>query len=379
MQSPRHFFSFFPQFHPDPINDRAWGPGFTDWDLIRDLPEVARSAFTPAIGHYDPSSVDYLPQLQQQLAALPLHDPGLMLYHYYFDGQHALSKFEQHLLERPSATSFFFCWANETWTKRWVGRPNDIIVEQKHRNDRGTIEQHASYLSRFFELPNYHRVGSRPLFVIYNPQASANLPQVLSLYREAFASLGQRPLIGCCISYPQHPTQMEAYDFGCEFEPRFFFNTRSSSSLLRAASRGKARFPRLFEWLGAKRDRLRESGGNRDFPYARYLNALRSGELERELRASVGALPLLRSTFLSWDNTPRYRQHSTRVSHAGVLADNLDVLSGLHSDEGLPVLVNSWNEWSEGAALEPGLQQHPLREAFLRSLATAVTNRSGSQ
>jgi len=48
------FFSYFPQFHSDSINDIAWGKGFTDWDLIRALPESQRSTFTPSRGCYDP-------------------------------------------------------------------------------------------------------------------------------------------------------------------------------------------------------------------------------------------------------------------------------------------------------------------------------------
>ena len=31
------YLTFFPQFCPDPLNDAAWRPGFTDWDLIRQL------------------------------------------------------------------------------------------------------------------------------------------------------------------------------------------------------------------------------------------------------------------------------------------------------------------------------------------------------
>lgn len=369
MTAANYFFSYFPQFHPEPINDRAWGEGFTDWDLIRALPVRDCERFTPERGYYDPSTSSYLASLCTQLEKNPLPNAGLMVYHYHFDGVAALSGFEKQLLAQPDkGPPFFLCWANETWTKRWVGKPGDVLVEQQHKVDLKLVHEHALYLVRFFELPHYHRVDGRPLFMLYNAQASVTLPRVLSMYREAFAALGHEPLIGACIAYPHPPEQLKPYDFGCEFEPRFFFNSKSSSVVAQSAARLKMNFPKLFEWLGSQRDRMRQRAGSRSFAYADYLTALRDGSIERALRISTGSLPLMRSIFLTWNNLPRYAGRSTSVIHDGVNADSLSELHSLRSDNGFPILINSWNEWSEGAALEPGVQGNPLREEFFRAL-----------
>lgn len=369
MTAAHHFFSYFPQFHPDPINDRAWGEGFTDWNLIRALPESDREKFTPSRGYYDPSSPEYLSSLCAQLEDLPLPNAGLMVYHYHFDGVSALPGFERQLLAQPEqGPPFFLCWANETWTKRWVGKPGKVLVEQKHQVKLELVQEHARYLVRFFELPHYHRIEGRPLFMLYNAQASVTLPRVLSMYRDAFSALGHEPLIGACIAYPHPSEQLKPYDFGCEFEPRFFFNSKSSSALAQSAARLKMNFPKLFEWLGAQRDRMRHRTGKRTFAYEDYLAALADGSIEQALRTSTGSLPLMRSTFLSWDNLPRYGDRSTSVVHDGVHMNSLMALRSLRSDDGLPLLINSWNEWSEGAALEPGLRAHPLRDEFFQAL-----------
>lgn len=371
MTAAHHFFSYFPQFHSDPINDRAWGKGFTDWDLIRALPESEREKFTPSRGYYDPSAPEYLSSLCAQLEDLPLPNAGLMVYHYHFDGVSALPGFERQLLEQPEqGPPFFLCWANETWTKRWVGKPREVLVEQQHHVKLELVQEHARYLVRFFELPHYHRIGGRPLFMLYNAQASVTLPRVLSMYRDAFSALGHEPLIGACIAYPHPSEQLKPYDFGCEFEPRFFFNSKSSSALAQSAARLKMNFPKLFEWLGAQRDRMRHRTGRRSFAYEDYLAALADGSIEQALRTSTGSLPLMRSTFLSWDNLPRYGDRSTSVVHDGVHMDSLMALRSLRSDDGFPLLINSWNEWSEGAALEPGLRVHPLRDEFFQALPT---------
>ncbi|PZO17837.1 MAG: hypothetical protein DCF26_09050 [Burkholderiales bacterium] len=370
----QHFFSYFPQFNPDPINDRAWGKGFTDWDLIRALPEPQRDSFTPQLGYYDPSNSEYLNTLKAQLESSPLPKAGLMVYHYHFDGVFALSGFEKQLLAHPNnAPPFFLCWANESWSKRWIGLPGEILIEQKHKADAELIEAHVSHLLQFFKLDQYHTVDGRPLFMIYDSQVSLALPRVLAMYREFFKKSGYDPLIGVCVGYPQPSTQLNAYDFVCEFQPRFFFNSKSSSVLTETAARLKVRMPKLFEWIGGQRDRLRGFEGRRSFSYADYLMALENGQMESALRSIAGKLPLMRSAFLRWDNSPRYGDRGTRVDHASVAPASLSVLDKLRSDDGLPLLINSWNEWSEGAALEPGLLEHSLRADFFQALGKFPT------
>ena len=57
----------------------------------------------------------------------------------------------------------------------------------------------------------------------------------------------------------------------------------------------------------------------------------------------------------AWDNTPRRpRAGSCCWLHAGTLRQWLSTALARAKDEGLPfVFVNAWNEWSEGAYLEP--------------------------
>lgn len=362
------YFSFFPQFTPDPLNDVAWGLGFTDWDLIRKLPELSRDRFTPAKGMYDPTDSSYLAKLKEELKDISA-GAGIVLYHYFFDGKHALSGFERQLLQQHSEIPFFICWANETWSKRWVGRPNDIIIAQKHIPDKVIIRKHAEYLARLFGLPGYRLHNGRPLILIYNPHASKTLQQSLEVYREAFNGLGLNPFIGCCLSYPQPRSQIEPYDFACEFEPRFFFNMGRQPYLGKVGSILKPRYPKFFEFLGGIYDNFRKKAGHNFFRYSDYVRMLESGSLERQLRNCVGGLPLMRSTFLSWDNTPRYEDRSTRVIHAdSQVHEAIKLIGNICSDANLPLFVNSWNEWTEGAALETGKINHDWRINFLNML-----------
>ena len=54
---PRVLAMYFPQFHQDPLNDRLWGIGFTDWDNLREAPTKNRRghplAHPTEFGYYD--------------------------------------------------------------------------------------------------------------------------------------------------------------------------------------------------------------------------------------------------------------------------------------------------------------------------------------
>lgn len=362
------FFTFFPQFTQDALNDEAWGSGFTDWDLISKLPNSEKVRFLPAKGMYDPTTPDYLFSLEQEVGSLS-PKAGLAVYHYFFDGRHVLPGFEKQLLLQRSRLPFFICWANETWSKRWVGKPKEIIIAQRHELNEGIIRLHAEYLVKLFDLEGYQRYQGRPLLLIYNPQASSALPRSLALYRKVFLELGHEPFIGVCISHPQPLSHMEPYDFGCEFEPRFFFNFNTQTDLSRMASSIKLNFPWFFEILGSYRDKLRKNNGRSEFDYADYLDLIAKGGLEKRLRSIIGSKPLMRSTFLTWNNFPRYRERNTLVSHVNVEPQDVTrCIRMIQSDSKLPLLVNSWNEWSEGAALEEGEITNPLRNSLFGAL-----------
>ena len=79
-----------------------------------------------------------------------------------------------------------------------------------------------------------------------------------------------------------------------------------------------------------------------------------------------------------WNNAPRYRQYFTELEVPD--PDEFSVL--LHASlsnpkysQEIPLLCNAWNEWSEGAAIEPC---HYLGDTLLRGfLNGAATNKRG--
>jgi Glycosyltransferase WbsX len=282
------FFTFFPQFCPEPLNDQAWGKGFTDWDLIRQLPASVAKDFTPEGGFYNPSDHSYVDCLRSKIQEVAGPDSGLMLYHYFFDGLHALSGFEQAFLSRNSQLPFFFCWANESWTKRWKGRANEFIVRQRHLLDQDTVQKHVRYLADFMTSEYYFCFESRPLMVIYDPQTVVNMDVVLKMYRAAFSAIGLNPLFGACLSYPQQGLEALGFDLAMEFEPRYFFNFRKSKLKQNLGIRLKQVAPSLFDRLSAGLEQLPWKNRTKAvYHYSDYLAGVRDGSLESSLRKSA--------------------------------------------------------------------------------------------
>ena len=353
----RAFLTFFPQFCREEINDAAWYPGFTDWDLVRKVPADYRTRFVPAAGYYDLADRASISRELEAVASSPW--PAMALYQYFFDGRFALDSVEKHIVERQSAVPpFFSIWANETWSKRWIGKPHDIIVRQRHSTERSVLEAHVDRLVSLFAHPSYHRENGRPVFVIY---AAFEIPEVsrfVRAYREAFRQREVDPLIGFCVPYVDARFDAREFDFCVEFQPRLFFNVMRSRHRGQTAKAGlflKRCAPRAFDQLTAWRDALRR-GRDRpgfSFDYRDYLDLVEQDYFNKALE-DVYQKPAHRSLFFSWNNFPRYRGSAVVVEHAPGDYEKFKWLCERYSAGDKWFLVNSWNEWSEGAALEQG-------------------------
>jgi hypothetical protein len=352
------FLTFFPQFCREPLNDAAWHDGFTDWDLIKPLPQGTRERFTPAAGHYDLANHD---DIRRQFESILRSEwPGIALYHYFFDGRFVLDAVERFILGGGTPVpKFFTIWANEPWSKRWIGKPHDMIIRQNHSREPAVIEAHTDHLCRLFGHPSYSKIDGRPVFVFYAPYEIPDAQGFFDTYRRAFRARGFDPLMGFCVPYLAPWAAASQLDFCVEFQPRLFFNAMRAKTQANAARAGLAmkRFaPGLYEGILSVRDRMyrRRTRPRFSFEYADYLELLAEDRFGKQLEQAYG-IPAIRGLFYSWNNYPRYRGSALVVKHRkDDFAKFRAAEARLRATQPW-FLVNSWNEWSEGAALEPGV------------------------
>ena len=321
---------YLTQYHRVAENDAWWGEGFTEWhNVVRGVPRFAghyQPRIPAALGFYD---LDDPRVMARQVAmAKQAGLAGFAFYYYHFGSQRLLEKPLERFLADPALdVGFFLIWANETWSRRWDGSEAELLLEQAYPPDMPEIL--AADLARHFRDPRYRTIDGRPLLAIYR---TATIPEArlwLRSLRAAFAALGENPLIYMAQTFEDEDPRAYGLDGALEFPPH-----RISRSLpLAMPERGFGTNPMLKVW---------------DYDTI----------VDRAFALPEPPFPQIRTCFPSWDNDSR-RQGASMVIHGSTPEKFRRWLGGLveaaEAQHGTPpiVCINAWNEWGEGAYLEP--------------------------
>jgi lipopolysaccharide biosynthesis protein len=351
--SPKVLSFYYPQFHQSPENDRFWGVGFTDWVNVRKAKPLFsghRQPVTPhsTFGQYDLSEATVL-KVQTDLAREHGID-GFVFHYYWFDGHQVLDKPLQNLLNDPSIDMpFALNWANEPWTRRWDGLDNEVLLSQEYKP--GWEERFFQDVLPAMRDPRYLTVQGLPLLMAYRlgeiPEAAAALKTLRNLAVDA--GLGGLHVIAVNPSRHQRPfgpDVLQAIDGICSFPPGNGVNPvsiRKHVSVQSTDLRGDVyTYDLAFDFSS---------------PY-------------------TDPVPHHPGVFPGWDNTPR-RGENAHVFHGSNPATWRKHFAGAMrraSQDGTMVFVNSWNEWAEGACLEPSER---FGTAFLRTVHEVKSFYSG--
>lgn len=349
---------FFPQYYRINVNDLAWGYGFTDWALV-----AAANTFnywprrSPACGFYDLSQDDHVRARFDSASNAGLE--GFAIYHYRFDDGPELPAVEQYLRQKnpPEGFSYFYIWANENWSTRWVGENIRILKELSARPSRSAVTEHVHYLLPFMMSSSYTKVGDRPIFVIYRPDHFSEPDASLALYREEFERAGLNPLVGFFVKNVSDMQYSELFDFCYLFEPRLFFNfqgVRKNPAAIRAYRMlARVLSPRTMESTSEFITGIlnKYSAG---YTFTDFLEYFCSDA--RRIFVDSSQCPVQEIVTCGWNNAPRYRKRFTKLDVPTAEQFSLmmrGVANSPASRSEIPLLCNAWNEWSEGAAIEP--------------------------
>ncbi|CAH0306313.1 glycoside hydrolase family 99-like domain-containing protein [Roseomonas sp. CECT 9278] len=344
---------YLPQFHAFPENDRWWGTGFTEWTNIqRGVPRF-RGHYQPRVprdlGHYSLEGTEVMRRQAQMAKAGGVH--GFVFYYYWFNGKRLLERPVEAFLADPSIDMpFALMWANENWTRRWDGFESEVLISQDYRPDDDV--RMAEEFARHFRDKRYIRVQGRPLLMIYRPRLIPDTKATVARWRSLFRE-----------SFNEDPVLIMAQGFGDEDPAEFGLD-------------GAIEFPphkvamNLRNMIG-EIDLLDPDFSGHVISYDRVV--------ENSLAAPTPAFPLIKGATPSWDNDARRQgtgmvlQNSTPAKYETWLAALVErAVAAPFMGEPM-VVVNAWNEWAEGAYLEP--DQH-YGAAYLNATARAVTGAS---
>lgn len=368
------FAYYFPQFYETQENSVWWGQGFTDWNLVRTASPLFSGHNQPRVpehGYYDQSDLKTL-QLQVGLAK-KFNLTGFNFYHYWFDGKPFLAKPAENLLSDISLDiKFMFTWANESWTRQWVGKPNDYLITQNYYHDHNAVEQHYHYLSAFFKDSRYYKINNCPVFTLYRPELIPELSTVINIFNEKAKEDGFSGIHWlACRSYDISGAVDVYRHFSgiINFNPRYVINTRFKKRRTAMIEPILRRLPEKFQSLLVSL--FRKNSRTSIFSYQDFLD-----ELEKLCDVQFSK-PVYHTVFPDWDNTARYGGRATLFkdisleNYRKALAISQNKITSEHHDL---LFINAWNEWSEGAYLEPdkkmGLSLLDVTSDFLVSKST---------
>ena len=351
---------YLPQYHQIPENDVAWGKGFTEWVNVKKAKPLFKGHHQPKIplnkNYY--SLLNRSTQEWQSNLALNYGITGFCYYHYWFkDGKKLLEKPAENMLDNPNIKiPFCFCWANENWTKNWDGGNRELIVEQDY-GDSNEWEKHFQYLLKFFKDPRYLLYDNSPILIIYKPELIKDFKNMSLYFKKRCIENG---FSGCeiMIQYPNYINSTEydesAFDHYIYFEPAYtILQDKSIDINGNVFTKIKKNIKSILGPTAARRISERSGYANRNlklqkFDYDKQWKLI----LERKYNNPK----FIAGAFTDWDNTARNKNGTL---HIGACPQKFgyylkQLLTKIENSE-LPkiIFINAWNEWGEGAYLEP--------------------------
>lgn len=341
---------YLPQFHPIAENDEWWGRGFTEWtNVSKALPQFIghyQPRLPGELGFYDLRLVEVM-RRQAELAKLfGVH--GFCFHYYWFSGRRLLERPLDQLIANPDIDlPFCLCWANENWTRRWDGHENDVLLGQSYteEDDRNFIIDTSVYLRD----PRYIHIDGKPLLIVYRPSLLPDIKRTLNIWREYCRDTGIGEIFISMVQFDVDDPRPLGFDAALEFPPhkvaRFVHPINHRLQIVNDAYQG---------------------------------HVIEYGELVDNARNwPVPEYPLFRGVAPSWDNEARKPgkgytfANSTPALYHQWLSNSIGYAKA-HPVEGEQIVfINAWNEWAEGAHLEPDRR---YGYAYLQATRDALSN-----
>lgn len=335
---------YLPQFHVIPENDQWWGKGFTDWTSTKNAKPLFWGHYQPRLPahEYYYNLLDKETMLWQAGLAKKAGIYGFCIYHYWFGkGNQLLEKPAENLLKwNDIELNYCFSWANASWIRSWSKirgeawlnaedkeEGNGLLVKQEY-GDEAEWKKHFLYLLPFFKDERYIKTNGKPLFIIYNPNDIKRIKAMMKYWNELAKEHGIPGIyfVGTNI-YDWKKKNMDA---GVIFEPGCYFNEQSRlkhrKELLKVLH--FLNLPNIINY-----DKIWNKILKRPYEKGTFLGGIVDFD-DSPRRGKNGRL--------MWGMTP---------TKFGKYFGKMYRRACERGDEF--VFLNGWNEWGEGAYLEP--------------------------
>lgn len=336
---------YLPQFHQIPENDNWWGEGFTEWNNVRKAAPLFQGHYQPRESLNDNYYNVLNPDIQKWQAEIAKKYGiyGFCYYHYWFNGKMLLEKpLEQILISGEPDFPFCLSWANEPWTRCWDGGNNEVLMLQNYKG-KEDWENHFQYLLKAFRDKRYITINDMPVFIIYRTYSIENRDEMMEYWENRAKDCGLNGIyfIETLNTFQDIPYCIRSKGV-IEFEPMYTISydlsfylrvKRKLKRTLNKLSRNKFFYINILDY---------------DYIWFRILK--RKQVIKNDKQVFLGA-------FADWDNSARRGEKG--VIFKGACPDNFERYLKMQVKKSKEIygnefiFINAWNEWAEGAYLEP--------------------------
>lgn len=332
---PKIIAYYLSQMHPTPENDAWWGKGVTEWNNVsRAVPQFVdhyQPRLPGELGFYDLRLKENLVRQMELAKMYGIY--AFNWYYYWFDGKRLLERpLDMYLNSTEIDFPFCLCWANESWTKGFFGSSKEIIMKQS-----STVESYRRFIvdiARYLKDKRYVQINGKKLLTVYKPQDVPDCKNTLQYWREYCkeTGIGELYIVGCWTSDQSEDFIAKGFDAISEFQPGSIYNYSANIN---------KRLPFVNENFSGAVYSYREIVENKIYQ--------KNFSKDRMYHA---VMPM-------WDNTPRRNNKGNLIYHGSTPAlyqrwlEDVIAFNQTCTLEDNLVFINAWNEWGEGAYLEP--------------------------
>lgn len=371
-KKPKVIAFYLPQFHRVPENDEWWGEGFTEWVSAKSAKPLFPGHYQPRLPQYnnyynllDKKTLEWQADLAKKGRVY-----GFCIYHYWFGEKQLLEKPAENLLKwKDIDINYCFSWANDSWITSWsklagnawvmtdekrkvksAGEGNGILLKQEY-GDEIEWKRHFMYLLPFFQDSRYIKQDGKPVFVIYRPEGVPCLEEMMDYWKKLASENGLPGIY--FIGTNCRTKEQKKMDAGLLYEP----NYSQYQDCAEYTTTGKA-----YKWLRTKL-------AKKDIPIPDMINydLIWKKILQRDIKRNIYP-----GGYVDFDVTPRKGKRARITYNANPKKFYRYFRELYHKCSKKDVdyiFITAWNEWGEGAYLEPD-QKYGV--AYLNAIRSVV-------
>ena len=356
---------YLPQFHPVPENDIFWGKGFTEWTNVAKAKPLFRGHVQPNIpadlGFYDLRMKEV--RIAQAELARESGIEGFCYWHYWFgNGKKVLDRPFDEVL-KSGEPDFPFClgWANHSWTtKTWEkGKSfskDTSIFEQTYPGD-DDYKMHFYDVLDAFKDKRYITVDGKPLFVIFDPDDIPDVNHFINYWNNLARENGLEGIyfVGRCDALPDMSFK-KAKQIDDLAWPRYEKLLNQGFDGINSVTLKYAEFKTMGVWHKAVHSVLRKYFGGIVLDKYKYNKIMKYFIAKDDYKDNIYPQLIPRrdrspragkKAMIYYNSTPEYFKEAAEQA--------IQCVEGRPFDKRL-IFLNAWNEWGEGAYMEPDLQ-----------------------